>query len=120
MIHHKLGHNQWVSIKVMTADSSQASQERRNLRLLKKHSQGGLSSKYIVQLLDAFVRQGPNGSHQCLVFELLGPSVDRVLGDYYDSRESLDTEIILRMSKQLLEAVAFIHDAGLGHGGISG
>ncbi|KAK9486521.1 hypothetical protein V1527DRAFT_463532, partial [Lipomyces starkeyi] len=52
-------HNQWVSIKVMTADSSQASQELRNLRLLKKNSQRGLSSKYIVQLLDAFVHQGP-------------------------------------------------------------
>ena len=64
----------------MTADS-QVSRELQNLRHLEKHSQGSLSSNYIVQLLDSFMHEGPNGDHQCLVFELLGPSVDKVLAD---------------------------------------
>ncbi|GFF72119.1 protein kinase dsk1 [Aspergillus lentulus] len=99
---------------------SQGSRELRNLRHLEKHSGRSLSSKYIVQLFDAFTHQGPNGLHQCLVFELLGPSVDKVLTDYYDSGDTLETEDILRMTEQLLEAIQFIHDAGMGHGDISG
>lgn len=59
------------------------SRELRNLRFLEKHSQGSLSSSYIVHLLDSFTHEGPNGVHHCLVFELLDPSVDKVLADYH-------------------------------------
>lgn len=100
----------------MTANSW-ASQELQNFRHLEKHSQGNLSSNYIVQLLDSFTHQGPNGDHQCLVFELLGPSVDKVLADYDGGNDHLCPEIILRMSTQLLKAVKFIHSAGMCHGG---
>jgi serine/threonine protein kinase len=87
------------------------------MQILQRHCQGNLSAKYIVQLLDCFLHHGPNGTHQCLVFELLGPSVDKVLGDYRESHERLEPEIILRMSRQLLEGIEFIHSAGIGHGG---
>lgn len=100
----------------MTADSEE-SRELQNLKLLEEHSPGNLSAYYIVQLLDSFTHTGPNGLHQCLVFELLGPSVDKVLADYHEGRDKLDPEIILRMSTQLLEAVKFIHRAGMCHGG---
>lgn len=70
-----------------------------------------------MQLLDSFSHYGPNGIHQCLVFELLGPSVDRVLADYHESQDNLDPATILRMSKQLLNAVKVIHSAGMCHGG---
>ena len=42
------------------------------LQSLAGNFQGNLHSEYIVQLLDHFVHQGPNGTHQCLLFELLG------------------------------------------------
>ena len=35
--------------------------------------EGDLDSEYIVQLLGDFLHEGPNGCHQCLVIELLGP-----------------------------------------------
>lgn len=82
----------------MNADS-QVSRELQNWKLLERHS---LSAHYIVQLLDSFTHEGPNGVHPGLVFELLGPP-----------------DIILRMSTQLLEAVRFIHSAGMCHGGQS-
>jgi serine/threonine-protein kinase SRPK3 len=109
--------DQWVSLKISTANSSRESQELSNLQLLKNRSKGSLSSKYIVQLLDSFVHQGPNGQHQCLVFELLGPTVTRILREYYVCRSKLQKEVVLRMSEQLLKAIKFIHDAGMGHGG---
>ncbi|PWY94241.1 kinase-like protein [Aspergillus sclerotioniger CBS 115572] len=111
-VHHKLGwggystvwlvrdlerQDQWASLKIMAADRSVESCELNNLRRLEKHSQGSLSSKYIVQFLDTSFHQGPNGPE-----------------------ERLGTETILRISKQLLEGIAFIHDAGMGHGDISG
>lgn len=45
-------------------------------------------------------------------------AVDRILSDYYDSRDQLEPATILRISRQLLEAIRFIHDAGMGHGGM--
>ncbi|OXV09565.1 hypothetical protein Egran_02673, partial [Elaphomyces granulatus] len=73
----------------------------------------------IVQLLDSFVHQGPNGQHQCLVFELLGPTVARIIGEYNEANETIEPRVILRMSEQLLEAIEFIHDAGMGHGAVT-
>ena len=100
----------------MTANSW-VLQELQNLKFLQRHSRGSLSSNYIVQLLDSFAHKGPNGVHQCLVFELLGPSVDKVLADYHESHDKLCPETVLQMSTQLLKAVKFIHSAGMCHGG---
>ncbi|RAK99538.1 kinase-like protein [Aspergillus ibericus CBS 121593] len=135
-VHHKLGwggystvwlvydlmQKQWVSLKIMTADRTDHSHELEILQRLARHSGDSLRglSYYIVQLLDTFFHPGPNGVHQCLVFELLGPSVIHVLKDYYDSGDVLEPETIMRMSEQLLKGVGFIHRAGLGHGDISG
>lgn len=100
----------------MTADSG-VSRELQNLKHLERHSRGNISSNYIVQLLDSFTHGGPNSVHQCLVFELLGPSVDQVLADYHDGHDKLCKEAIIRMSTQLLKAVKFINGAGMCHGG---
>ncbi|GLB05372.1 hypothetical protein AtubIFM57258_000652 [Aspergillus tubingensis] len=132
-IHHKLGwggfstvwlahdkeENQWVSVKIMRADTSQGSRELHNLQSLADRSQGKRSAKYIVSVLDSFTHQGPNGTHLCIVFELLGPPVSKV-DDYHSFGDDLEMDIILRMSEQLLEAISLIHEAGMGHGDISG
>lgn len=110
--------DQWVSLKISTAERTDQSRELRSLRKLSELSKGSLRSEHIVQLLDDFLHEGPNGRHQCLVFELLGPTVDVMLYDYYSDGERLDTEDLLKMATQLLQAVAFIHEAGYAHGGI--
>ncbi|KAJ5193400.1 hypothetical protein N7449_009542 [Penicillium cf. viridicatum] len=58
----------WVSLKIMTANSSKSG-ELQNLRLLEKHCDENLPSKYIAELLDDFTHDGPNRVHQCFVFE---------------------------------------------------
>src|SRR5271155_2923928 len=107
---------QWVSVKIIIADRTNQSRELHNLRALAEHSKGG--SEHIVQLLDDFLHEGPNGCHQCLVFELLGPTVSIYVNDYHEDGERLDTETLLKISTQLLQAVAFMHKAGYAHGGI--
>ncbi|KAK5246696.1 hypothetical protein LTR83_001100 [Exophiala xenobiotica] len=133
-IHHKLGwggfstvwlardneSDKWVAVKIKTANSPKQSRELHNLQSLTGIAQGNLSSKGIVRLLDHFFHQGPNGTHQCLVFELLGPTVDAVVGDIHQSGDVLDPETILRMSKQLLQAITFMHEVGYTHADLSG
>ncbi|KAK9477866.1 kinase-like domain-containing protein [Lipomyces japonicus] len=119
-------HDRWVSLKILTAAHSTCSSELRNLKILQIHASKNdhdLSGKFVLQLLDSFVHAGPNGDHQCLVFELLGPSIGDVINRYIDAEcdasMRFENETILRISRQLLEAVAFIHDAGLVHADIS-
>ena len=109
---------QWVSIKIMMADSTKDSHELSTLQSLAMHSRGDLCSKHIVQLLDDFLHQGPNGIHQCLVFVLLGPTVDMVVSDYHTVGDHLEPETILRLSEQLLQAIDFLHEIGYIHGGM--
>lgn len=102
----------------MTADSTKDSHELSTLRSLAKHSPGDLCAKHVVQLLDNFLHQGPNGCHRCLVFELLGPTIEMVVSDYHTGGDTLEPETILRLSEQLLQAIAFLHEAGYVHGGM--
>lgn len=107
---------QWVSIKITMADITKDSHELSTLRSLAMHSGGDLCSKHIVQLLDDFLHQGPNGIHQCPVFALLGPTVDMVVSDYHTVGDLLEPETILRLSEQLLQAIDFLHEVGYIHG----
>ncbi|KAJ5570480.1 uncharacterized protein N7459_009910 [Penicillium hispanicum] len=118
-VRHKLGWGGFSTVW-LAKDEVLVSRELQNFKHLERHSQGSLASNYIVQLLDFFTHEGPNGVHQCLVFELLGPSVDQVLADYHGGQDELSAETIMRMSTQLLKAVKFIHSTGMCHGDISG
>lgn len=75
------------------------------------------AAHHLARLLDDFIHKGPNGSHQCLVFELLGPSVDTVVADYSTSGDRLAASTILRIARQLLQALASMHAEGYAHGG---
>jgi serine/threonine protein kinase len=75
------------------------------------------ASEYILDVLDVFIHGGPNGSHVCIVTELLGPSVHYVLADYGHGGDKLDREIIIRVATQILQGIAAIHEAGYAHGG---
>ncbi|KAL2066601.1 hypothetical protein VTL71DRAFT_2672 [Oculimacula yallundae] len=111
-VHHKLGWGGfstvwlawdniseiWVSLKVKSAQGSERNNEPELLRALQAR---GAQDHHIVQLLDDFVHEGPNGLHQCLVFELLGPCVDFVAYGLLDD-EIFDTKGVLRVTTQML------------------
>lgn len=64
------------------------------------------------------MHEDPNEYHQCFVFELLGPTINTLVSDVDLFGERLDTDVIIRISTQILKAVAFMHDAGFVNGGI--
>ncbi|KAH6866131.1 putative srpk, partial [Thelonectria olida] len=138
-IRHKLGHGGfstvwlardnreeiWVSIKIRQARVSTAQldddPELKVLGQLEQHYLDTHSKKArcYAEPRDSFQHTGPNGTHNCLVSELLGPTLGAVLHclNHIDIRETLRPDTILRASNQLLEAVEFIHQAGIAHGG---
>ena len=109
--------DRYVSLKILTAESSKYSQEAQIL----KHVSGGdtrrLGHNFISPLLDEFVISGPNGHHKCLVGHALGPTVSTVqLGFSYDL---LPLGIAKRITFQLAQGLAYVHSRGVIHGGQS-
>ena len=71
--------------------------------------------KHIIQLWDHFEHVGPNGTHPYLVLELLGPSVLSEAESYPSNR--LPGKIAWEVSRQIVQALAYIHANGIAHGG---
>lgn len=141
VVRHKLGHGgfstvwlasdeqhpdsapRYVAVKIKSGSSSKmgidADPEVLRLRKLEEYYVKGPQDKprSYAQLLDWFSVEGPNGCHNCLVTELLGPSLGSVHSLYSQLEQVLRPETILRASTQLLQGIDFIHQAGLVHGG---
>ncbi|KAK4154909.1 kinase-like domain-containing protein [Chaetomidium leptoderma] len=129
-VHHKLGWGgfstvwlaqdesleEWVALKIITADTPTPSRELQTLQDLHQAH----ATHRTVQLLDSFVHEGDNGSHQCLVFELLGPTVGSVVADYHMSGHRMGPATVMRITRQLLQGLVSLHRAGYAHGDISG
>lgn len=125
---HKLGHgtystswiardketNEYVAVKICTADSSGASQERAVLRHLREGSRDERVAM-VTALLDEFSLDGPNGQHVCIVTKPTRMSIP-------DTRETSSCYGLLHIPTaraviaQLIHAVAFCHDKGVVHG----
>lgn len=81
------------------------------MKALEKHYVEGSQDRPrgFIQLFDWFCHEGPNGIHNCLVMELLGPSLETILRTNVEMEEFLAPDTILRTSRQLLEAIEFAH-----------
>jgi serine/threonine-protein kinase SRPK3 len=78
-------------------------------------------SAHVLRLLDHFQHTGPNGTHECLITELLGPAVDELLDTPWRKRlESARYPITAarEISRQALAGLAYLHKAGVVHGGM--
>ncbi|KAF7324760.1 Protein kinase [Mycena kentingensis (nom. inval.)] len=73
-------------------------------------------SKHVVRMLDHFVHEGPNGVHQCIVGEVLGPSLSSPSLPAIFPCSILDHDMNHRICGQLALAVAYLHKRGVAHG----
>ena len=69
--------------------------------------------QYIGFLDDHFTIDGPNGSHLCLVSEVLGPSLSELIGH----RKQLRGGLARKVARQFVQAVAYLHSKGVCHEG---
>ncbi len=68
----------------------------------------------MVQLLDRFEHEGPNGTHSCLVLEPLGPSLHSIAEAHRSNR--LPGRDSWEASRQMISALAYIHQNNITHG----
>ncbi|KAL9638915.1 MAG: hypothetical protein Q9164_001256 [Protoblastenia rupestris] len=107
--------SRYVAIKILVAEAIHNTLEAEILKELSLGPADHPGKKHIVQLLDNFEHEGPNGSHPCLVLELLGSSVGTRAEAYKSFR--LPGALAWEISKQTLQALAYIHDNEIIYGG---
>lgn len=67
-------------------------------------------------MLDDFSVAGPNGTHNCLVLEILGPSVADLVSSYCKD-DRLPASLAKHFAEQVLQGLDFLADHNIGHGG---
>lgn len=130
---HKLGHGsystvwlckdipqqRYVSIKVIVSECDPAEQPRYENIILEALRNGDPSHpgrKFVIDLLDDFIVDGPNGHHQCLVFPVALSSVVKPAGD--SDHFLFPPQVARSIATQALLALSYIHSCGIIHGGM--
>lgn len=118
----------YVALKIVSASRGQQEatllyelQARFQSQLARGSLPGGhkSESRHIITLLDYFQISGPNGSHCCLVTEILGPSVaDIHRYPEIEGEDLLPLPVARSAAMQCTEALVFLHSQGIAHAGI--
>lgn len=101
----------------MTSEAEKG-RELRILETLSASSACHPGSAYVNKLLDHFTLTGPNGSHDCLVLELVGPNI----ADFVDQHcrdDRLPSTLAKMFAKHVLEGLDFLAVNDVCHGGKS-
>ncbi|CAI6342237.1 unnamed protein product [Periconia digitata] len=111
-----LREHKYVALKISAAEKRQQSQEvdvMRTLAAATRTDQPG--SHHLMSMLDNFQLEGPNGSHDCFVLEMLGPSVSDLV-ETRMSDERLPGKLAKTIAKQALLGLDYLHQQKIGHG----
>ena len=102
-------------MKIAIAEPNPRNRESTVLRTIAAAHPDQLGHQHLVGMQDCFKISGPNGNHQCLVLELLGPSV----ADFLDTHciERLPGTLVKSIAKQALLGLCFLHHRKIAHGG---
>jgi serine/threonine protein kinase len=107
------------ALKVLAAEVSKEVSEVAILRRLKQrqlNDGGSDGQEFLMEFLDDFKVEGPNGTHQCIVTEVLGPSIGADVDEIY-IEERYPIEIAKKLVAQVICGIAYLHSCGVVHGG---
>ncbi|KAH6949462.1 kinase-like domain-containing protein [Fusarium avenaceum] len=104
----------YVAVKIPISEAEKTNEYKvlQAISTLPKHHPG---FSHVNQLLDTFTLVGPNGSHNCLVLEIVGPSVADIVEGYCKD-DRLSSELARVFSKQALQGLDFLAQNNIGHG----
>ncbi|ANB13467.1 serine/threonine protein kinase SKY1 [Sugiyamaella lignohabitans] len=70
--------------------------------------------QYVVRLLDSFKHKGPNGTHVCMVFEVLGENLLGLIKRY--EHKGIPVPLVKQITKQVLLGLDYLHrECGIIH-----
>lgn len=107
----------YIALKISISDqpSAQVDRQLQVMRAIRTSSLEHPGAASLTKMLDHFQLDGPNGTHQCIVLQLTGPSVLDVLDDrFVDNR--LPGDLAKRVACQALLGLDYLHQHGIGHG----
>ena len=105
----------YVALKISVSETNQQNRETAVLRTIAAAQSDEPGCQHLMRMMDSFHISGPNGTHECLVLELLGPSV----ADYLDAHcmERLPGTLAKTIAKQALFSLCFLHEQKIAHAG---
>ncbi|KAJ5824273.1 hypothetical protein N7447_006613 [Penicillium robsamsonii] len=104
----------YVAVKISVAET-EYNGDTRELQTLKVLASHHPRPKHTVHMLDDFDLEGPNGSHKCLVYELLGPNVPDIIDANFPNGR-LPGNLAKTIVKQCLIGLDSLHQRKIGHG----
>ncbi|KAI9035636.1 protein kinase [Aspergillus affinis] len=104
----------YVALKISIAEREHDGKTR-ELQIMKELASHHPRPKHTVHLLDDFDIRGPNGSHKCLVYELLGPNIPDTIDAHFPGGR-LPGKLAKVIAKQALIGLDSLHQQSIGHG----
>ncbi|KAF2673977.1 protein kinase dsk1 [Microthyrium microscopicum] len=106
-----------VALKVVRSAAHYTETALDEIKLLKKVVEANKDHpgrKHVVSLLDSFTHRGPNGSHVCMVFEVLGENLLGLIKKW--NHRGIPMPLVKQITKQVLLGLDYLHrECGIIH-----
>ncbi|BGP10199.1 hypothetical protein JCM10049v2_006082 [Rhodotorula toruloides] len=113
----KKGVNKHVALKVVKSATHYTETALDEIKLLQRVVESNPAHpgrRHVVSLLDHFTHRGPNGTHVCMVFEVLGENLLGLIKRYH--HRGVPDHICKQIAKQVLLGLDYIHrECGIIH-----
>ncbi|CAG8455747.1 11086_t:CDS:2 [Diversispora eburnea] len=109
--------NRHVALKVVKSAPHYTETALDEIKLLQKIVDANPNApgrKHVVELLDHFYHRGPNGTHVCMVFEVLGENLLSLIKRY--NHRGIPAHLVKQIAKQVLMGLDYMHrECGIIH-----
>ncbi|ORY05622.1 kinase-like protein [Basidiobolus meristosporus CBS 931.73] len=109
--------NRHVALKVVKSASHYTEAALDEIKLLQRvvsANPEAIGRSYVVELLDNFKHLGPNGTHVCMVFEVLGENLLSLIKRH--DHNGIPADIVREITRQVLMGLDYLHrECGIIH-----